>query len=610
MIESSTIPAHRRNWYNHVRAIWRKQLQPLWHAVRWPILGILWLSALALGYVGFATYFTARGQPYTPLDLIYLSAQLFPLQSGAVPGPLPWQLDLARFLAPGIAGFTVLRALAAIFADQLQAVRVRTLRNHVVVCGLGRTGARLAKAFQDRGNQVVGIDLDAENDLLQPCRDYGVRVLIGDATDPDVLRRAGVHKARHLFAVCGDDGPNVEIAMHARALNHGRQSGVLTAIVQIIDPHLYHLLKHQEFEVENAAAFRLEFFNIFDRGAQVLLSEYRPFDRADQDGDAPPHLLVVGLGRMGERLVAHAARNWRSRYTTTGERLHITLVDKEAERKKELLCLRYPQLEKLCELVTIQINIHSLEFQRGTFLLDRQGRHDVTAVYVCLDNDQLGLSVALTLLQRLGDRQVPIVVRMAQDAGLATLLRTGEGNGRFTNLHAFALLDRTCQPDLLLGGTHEILARAVHEEYLWSQLMLGETPTTNSSMALWEELPESLQESNRRQADHIGVKLKAIGCDIVPLTDWEAESFQFTKEEVESIARLEHARFVDERLRAGWSPGPKASKRKTSPYLVHWEQLPEEMKESNRNTVRALPGFLARAGFQIERLRHGEALKQ
>jgi TrkA-N domain len=61
----------------------------------------------------------------------------------------------------------------------------------LTICGLGRTGARLAKAFQERGNQVVGIDLDAENDLLQPCRDHGVRVLIGDATDPDVLRRAG-----------------------------------------------------------------------------------------------------------------------------------------------------------------------------------------------------------------------------------------------------------------------------------------------------------------------------------------------------------------------------------------------------------------------------------
>ena len=39
------------------------------------------------------------------------------------------------------------------------------------------------------------IEADEEHDLIGPCRERGIVVLIGDATDPDLLRRAGVLRA-------------------------------------------------------------------------------------------------------------------------------------------------------------------------------------------------------------------------------------------------------------------------------------------------------------------------------------------------------------------------------------------------------------------------------
>ena len=70
-------------------------------------------------------------------------------------------------------------------------------------------------------------------------------------------------------------------------------------------------------------------------------------------------------------------------------------------------------------------------------------------------------------LQLQGEGRPTVVVRMAQDAGLAVLLRDVDaGSERFRDLRAFGLLDRTCHPDQVLRGTHEILARAIHEEYL------------------------------------------------------------------------------------------------------------------------------------------------
>jgi hypothetical protein len=74
------------------------------------------------------------------------------------------------------------------------------------------------------------------------------------------------------------------------------------------------------------------------------------------------------------------------------------------------------------------------------------------------------------------------------------------------------------------------------------------------------------------------------------------------------MARMEHERWYEELRLDGWTyaPGPKNPSVKTHPDLVSWEALPDLEKEKNRVTVRELPGFLARAGFQIYRLRRNE----
>jgi hypothetical protein len=578
----------------------------VWHILRdwqWYVAGAAWLATLCLGYVGFGRHFAALGEVRSPLDLLYLTLQLFPLQSGAVAPPLNWELQLARLLAPATAAYTAVRALTALFYEQLQALRLRFLHDHVVICGLGRMGLLLTRGFLERGERLVVIEHDDANDYIGPAREQGASVLVGDATDSELLRKAGVSKARYLISVCGDDSTNAEVAVRARALAGHHPGRMLTCCVHVVDAHLYSLLRERELALETDRSFRLEFVNIFDRGAQLLLDEY-PILVTNVVANHQPHVLVVGLGRMGESVITHIARHWWLQNGQRGGRPRLTVIDLEAQRKVESLCLRYPRLEQVCELNSLQMDICSPEFERARFLFTSDGDCDVTAVCVCLDNDSLGLTAGLGLLQRVRGHDVPIVVRLEHETGLATLLRGAE-EGAFQDLHGFGLLDRTCQPEMILGGTHEILARAIHEEYVRRQKGLGDTPESNPVLVPWDELPEDLKESNRQQADHIGVKLKAIGYGIAPLTDWDAERMQFTAQQVELMAQMEHRRFVEERLSAGWTyaPGDKDMRRKTSPILVAWEELSESEKEKDRNPVRELPHFLARAGLQVCRLR-------
>lgn len=589
-----------------LRTFTRKYTRPWWRDHQWKVIGGIALLALVLGYVGFSKHFAALGENRSPWDIFYLTIQLLVLESGSVSGLVSWELELARLLLPAIATYAAVKALIVIFWEQLQLLRVSFIKDHVVICGLGRKGMLLAQKFREQGYHVVMIELDKGNDMIDQCKDKGTIVLLGDARDQKQLRKARVHKAKYLISVCGNDGVNAEVVVNSHELVKDRASKALTCAVHIVDPQLCHLLREQEIGTGKANAFRLEFFNIFDSGARSWLKEYPPFSETEDIHSSPPHLLVVGVGLLGESLVVHAAKKWKFLPSRTSQRLRITIIDKVAEKKKESLYSRYPQLEKVCDLVPRQMDIEASNFQRADFLFDNHKRCDVTSVFVCLDNDSFGLSAALTLHQHIREYKIPIVVKMTYDTGLATLLHgKNESDDSFVGLHAFGLLERTCQPDLLLGGTHEILARAIHEDYVRVQKEEGQTPQTKPYMVPWDELPEYVRESNRLQADSIGLKLKAIGCCLVPLADWDAELFKFTPEEVEIIAEMEHERWMSERRGAGWtySPGPKNIKKKTTPYLVPWDALSEDIKNLDRNTVRALPSFLLKADFQIYRLK-------
>jgi voltage-gated potassium channel Kch len=237
------------------------------------------------------------------LSLVYLSLQLFVLQSGALAPPLSWELEVARFLAPGVAGYTAVRAFAHALRRQLQALRASLYRNHVVIAGLGKRGMLLAEGFYRRGERVIVIESDETNDFIPLCTALGIPVLEGDARQAQTLQLAGIRRAAHLFAVGSDDGTNAEIAVRARTLCTGRREAPLTCHLHLVHPVLCELLRERELsDVDSDRGARFEFFNIFDTGAREILKEYPAFDL--KAGGAST--IVVGVGRFGESLIVHA----------------------------------------------------------------------------------------------------------------------------------------------------------------------------------------------------------------------------------------------------------------------------------------------------------------
>ena len=575
----------------------------------WIILGV-GVGAFILGFVGFmqTDWPTADGGTSTMSvsDALYRTLQLLVLEGGNLDrATVPVGLQIARFTLPALGGYLAFKVLLTIFREEVGLLGLRMFRHTVVICGLGEGGFVLARSLRERGQRVVVIEKDANNPHVSACRRLGAVVLIGDATDPQVLRRGRVDRARYVVSVCGEDRTNAEVAMRVRDIALRQTSGSLSCIVHIVEPQLCTLLKSYEIGESHSDRFRLDSFNVHDSGARALLREFPSFSEREEV-DEKPHLLVVGLGRLGQSLIVQAVRRWVGTRQPAGSQLRVTVLDREATQRVASLLGRFPQLSDACDFSALDLDIESAELGRAKLLVREDGTCDLTRVYVCLGDESLGMTAALKIHRLLREHEVPVVVRMRQAAGLAALLeQQGVRRDGLEPIRGFGLLERTYDPDLLLGGTYEILAQATHEEHVQAQERAGDTVETNPSLVAWDDLPETLKESNRDQASHIAVKLAAVGCAIIPWADWDAASFKFTPEEVELLAKMEHDRWNGDRLRNGWTyaPGEKDIDKKTSPYLVPWDDLSEEIKELDRVPVRGMAGFLARAEFQIVRLR-------
>ena len=91
------------------------------------------------------------------------------------------------------------------------------MRHHYLLCGFGRVGREVARAFAAEGAEFIVID--ASLDVIEEVRELGYLCIQGNAAEDDVLRAAGVEHARGLVAATGNDSDNVYITLSARGLN-------------------------------------------------------------------------------------------------------------------------------------------------------------------------------------------------------------------------------------------------------------------------------------------------------------------------------------------------------------------------------------------------------
>ena len=118
---------------------------------------------------------------------------------------------------------------------------------NILVIGCDQVGASLIRDLEHIGHDISLVEKDPEQlKRLDAFDDYcfGGTALVGDPTDPDVLRRAGVENCDAVAAVSKDDSVNLMAAQIARSIFRREK-----VICRVSDPHLQ-VLYHKAYEIE------------------------------------------------------------------------------------------------------------------------------------------------------------------------------------------------------------------------------------------------------------------------------------------------------------------------------------------------------------------------
>lgn len=153
------------------------------------------------------------------------------------------------------------------------------------------------------------------------------------------------------------------------------------------------------------------------------------------------------------------------------------------------------------------------------------------------------------------------------------------------------------QSKALDAATRENMAKQAHDRYRSNQK--ARHRSTDPAMSDWESLTPDLKRSNLDQIDHIEEKLRAVGMRVRKVGTCPAGLTELPDDVVEVMSEMEHGRWNVERLLSGWTLGERDVERKTAPYLVSWAELPEEIREYDRQAVRAIPELLKAWGYEV-----------
>ena len=227
---------------------------------------VLALTVIVFGTIGYGKL----GDDWW--EALFKSFQLYAFGS-AVNSEDPVVLNIARVIGPLLVGVAAIGGLLVLSREQLRLIGFRLFRrNHIVIVGLGDVGFKLAETLNELGGRVIAIDCDGTNPSIAGCKERGVSVLVGDATDLDVLRTACVHRARYLIVAPGSDSVTPGCHRGDGGDHHEpRADRPLKVIAHIEDRALWQVLRARAVSHGHDPNLEVEFFNLYETAGRLVL---------------------------------------------------------------------------------------------------------------------------------------------------------------------------------------------------------------------------------------------------------------------------------------------------------------------------------------------------
>jgi voltage-gated potassium channel len=165
----------------------------------WSFLDSLYMTIITITTVG-----------YTEVHPLTTGGRIFSifLIIGGVGGALYAVTGIIQYIVEGNLGTT--------WGRRKMKDRITKLKGHFILCGFGRVGEEIARTF--KAEEVSFVVIDNKPECAAQVEQAGYLYLQGDATRDEVLREAGIERARGLVAAVGTDTDNTYITLSARGL--------------------------------------------------------------------------------------------------------------------------------------------------------------------------------------------------------------------------------------------------------------------------------------------------------------------------------------------------------------------------------------------------------
>ncbi|HEY97797.1 MAG TPA: ATPase [Dehalococcoidia bacterium] len=212
-----------------------------------------------------------------------------------------------------------------------------------------------------------------------------------------------------------------------------------------------------------------------------------------------------------------------------------------------------------------------------------------------------------------GVRSMEAIIVTSQLTGKTTFERSSLPTEQQLNLHVdgrefYALVHRMNPDKELLEKLAEAAHEVFYDDLKSKKYQYGPVTSSkrkrHSSLKAYARLPEDEKEQNRDNVRDIQNKLASVGYALLPARSNETPG-EFSEEEVEKLAEMEHERWMRHKLETGWKYARRTNKaKKLHKDLVPWHELSSIEQEKDRVLVRGIPRIVNKAGYAMVKLNH------
>lgn len=166
----------------------------------WDVFDALYMTVITMGGVGFREV-----HPLSASGMVWTMLLIF---SG---------VGALGFAVVTVTDFMVEGHFSGLLEGRRMEKRIAAMSGHHVVAGLGRVGSVVAEEFAAQG--VPFVVIEQGDAALAHARENDWACVVGDATEEEVLRSAGLACARSLTAALDSDAANLFVTLTAREMN-------------------------------------------------------------------------------------------------------------------------------------------------------------------------------------------------------------------------------------------------------------------------------------------------------------------------------------------------------------------------------------------------------